>query len=144
MTDVSVRMDGVPGKMWLLPKRPLRCSNFDMPKFEMPAAMRDLVEKGGTQAKENYEKMKAATDEMAGVVEATYATATKGVADYGLMVIDMTRINASAVFDLCRKLMAVKSPSEAMELSAAHARQQFDVVSAQSKELWAFTQTGCD
>ncbi len=140
MSDVSVRMDGSTRKHVPSPKVTFEMPNFDMPKFEMPAAMRDLVEKGGTQAKENYAKMKAANDEMAGVVEATYGTATKGAADYGLKVIEMTRINANAAFDFVGKLMAVRSPSEAVELSAAHARQQFDVVSAQSKELWAFSQ----
>ena len=41
-----------------------------MPKFEMPVAIRDLAEKGGAQAKENYEMMKATTDQMTGMVEA--------------------------------------------------------------------------
>ena len=43
--------------------------------------------------------MKAVTDEMAGVAETTCGTATKGAADYGLRVIEMTRINANAAFD---------------------------------------------
>ena len=33
-----------------------------------------------------------------------------------------------------------KSPSEVIELSTAHARQQFDTVSAQNKELLALAQ----
>ena len=123
MSDVSVRMDGSTRKHVPSPKVTFEMPNFDMPKFEMPAAMRDLVEKGGTQAKENYAKMKAANDEMAGVVEATYGTATKGAADYGLKVIEMTRINANAAFDFVGKLMAVKSPSEDFHLQAVvHAR----------------------
>ena len=36
--------------------------------------------------------------------------------------------------------MSVKSPSEFIELATAQARKQFDVVSAQNKELWALTQ----
>jgi hypothetical protein len=56
--------------------------------------------------------------------------------DYGLKVIHMTRLNASAAFDLFGKLVAVKSQSEAIELSTVHARQQFDAVSTQSRELW--------
>jgi hypothetical protein len=54
-------------------------------------AIRDLAEKGGAQAKENYEKMKATTDEMTGMVEATYATTAKGATACGLKIIEMTR-----------------------------------------------------
>jgi phasin len=95
-------------------------------------AMRETTKpkpsKTGAEAKENYERMKAATDEMTGMVEASYSSAVKGARDYGLKVIDITRANASAAFDLCGKLVTVKSPSEAIELSTAHARQQFDGV----------------
>ena len=83
----------------------------------MPAAIRGLLEKTGVEAKENYEKMKIATDQMTDVVATSYSSAVKGGADYGLKVIDMTRLNASAAFDLFGKLVDVKSPSEAIELS---------------------------
>jgi hypothetical protein len=99
---------------------------FEMPKFEMPAAIRGLLERTGVEAKENYEKLKIATDQMTDVVATSYSSAVKGGTDYGLKVIDMTRLNASAAFDLFGKLVAVKSSSEAIELSTVHARQQFD------------------
>ena len=127
------------------PKAPMNVTSpnatFEMPKFEMPAAIRDLAEKGGAQAKENSEKMKAATDQMTGMVEASYVTAANGATDYGLKIIEMTRVNANAAFDFIGKLVVVKSPSEAIELSTAYGRQQFDAVSTQGKELWALTQT---
>ena len=113
---------------------------FEMPRFEMPAAIRGLLERTGVEAKEHYEKLKIATDQMTDVVATSYSSAVKGVTDYGLKVIDMTRLNASAAFDLFGKLVAVKSPSEAIELSTVHARQQFDAVSTQSRELWTLAQ----
>src|SRR5665213_1764482 len=57
---------------------------FDIPKMEVPAAFRELAEKSVTQAKDNWEKMKAATEEATDLIEDSYATATKGAADYGL------------------------------------------------------------
>jgi hypothetical protein len=36
--------------------------NFEMPKMEIPAAFREFAEKGVSQAKENYEKMKTAAE----------------------------------------------------------------------------------
>jgi phasin len=74
------------------------------------------------------------------VLATSYSSAVKGGTDYGLKVIDITRVNASAAFDLFGKLVAIKSPSEAIEISTAHARQQFDAVSTQSKEIWALAQ----
>jgi len=88
------------------------------------------------EAKENYEKLNIATDQMTDVVATSYSSVVKGGTDYGLKVIHMTRLNASAAFDLFGKLVAVKSQSEAIELSTVHARQQFDAVSTQSRELW--------
>ncbi len=122
------------------PSAAFEAPTFEIPRFEIPVAIRELAEKGGAQAKENYEKMKTAAEGMTGVVEATYATAAKGATDYGLRVIEMTRINTNAAFDFVGKLMSVNSLSEAVELSTAHARQQFDTVSGQNKELLALAQ----
>jgi phasin len=139
MSDAAITVDATTN-----PKAPKNVpppnAAFEMPKFEMPAAVRDLAEKGGAQAKENYGKMKAATDEMTGMVEATYATAAKAATEYGLKVIEMTRINGNAAFDFIGKLVTVRSPSEAIELSTLHARHQFERVSTQSQELWALVQ----
>lgn len=113
---------------------------FEMPKMEVPAAFREFAEKGVSQAKENYEKMKAAAEEATDVLEETYATATKGASEYGLKVIEAARANTNAAFDFYSDLMAVKSLAEVVELSTAHARKQFDTFSAQAKELSAFAQ----
>src|SRR5215213_7317409 len=61
---------------------------FEMPKMEVPAAFREFAEKGASQAKENYEKLKAAAEEATDVLEDTYATAAKGASEYGLKVIE--------------------------------------------------------
>jgi hypothetical protein len=55
-------------------------------------------------------------------------------------VINATRINTSAAFDFYAKLMTMKSFSDVVELATAHARTQFEAVTAQSKELAALTQ----
>lgn len=113
---------------------------FDMPKLEVPAAFREIAEKSVSQAKENYEKLKAATEEATEVLEETYATATKGSTEYGLKLIDAARLNTNAAFDFFSQFIAVKSISEAVELSSAHARKQFEVVTEQTKDLTAIAQ----
>jgi len=113
---------------------------FDIPKMEIPAAFREIAEKGVSQAKENYEKMKAVAEEATDVLEETYATATKGSTEYGLKVLDAARANTNAAFDFFSEFIAVKSLSEAVELSTAHARKQFEQVSAQTRELTSIAQ----
>jgi phasin len=113
---------------------------FEIPKIEMPAAFREAAEKGVAQAKESYEKMKAAAEEATDMLEDTYATATKGCADYGLKMIDAARANTNATFDFASELMTAKSLSEMIELSTAHTRKQFEALTAQTKELTALAQ----
>ncbi len=113
---------------------------FDMPKVEMPAAFREFAERGVAQAKESYEKMKAAAEEATDVLETTYSTATKGASDYGLKVIEVARVNTNAAFDFAGEIMAAKTLSEVVELTSAHARKQFEALTQQSKELGALAQ----
>jgi phasin len=113
---------------------------FDMPKVEMPAAFREFAERGVAQAKDTYEKMKAAAEEATDVLETTYSTATKGASDYGLKVIEVARANTNAAFDFAGEIMAAKTLSEVVELTSAHARKQFEQLTSQSKELSALAQ----
>ena len=110
------------------------------PGVEAPAAFRDMAEKSLSQAKDNYEKMKSAAEEATGVLEDTYATASKGAADYALKVIEMTRENANATFDFAVELLGAKTFSDFVELSSAHARKQFETMSEQTKELASLAQ----
>ena len=113
---------------------------FEMPKMEVPAAFREMAEKSVTQCKDNWEKMKAATEEATDVIENSYATATKGFADYGLKMIESARVNTNAAFDYAGKLMTVKSVSDAVELSTTHLRSQYEAFNEQAKELTALAQ----
>ncbi len=114
--------------------------NFEIPKMEIPAAFREIAEKSVSQAKETYEKMKSATEEATDVLEDTYATATKGAVRLRPQVIEAARANTNAAFDFYSELMTVKSLSEVVELSTAHARKQFETLTAQTKDLAALAQ----
>jgi phasin len=113
---------------------------FEIPKVEMPAAFREFAERGVAQAKDTYEKMKAAAEEATDVLETTYSTASKGASDYGLKMIETARINTNAAFDFVGELITAKSPSELIELSSTHLRKQFETLTEQSKELGALAQ----
>jgi phasin len=114
--------------------------NFEMPTMDMPVAFREFAEKGVAQAKEAYDKMKSAAEESTAMLEDTYATATKGVTAYNLKLIECARANMNAAFDFTTEFLSAKSMSEAVELSSAHARKQFEAMSAQGKELTSLAQ----
>jgi phasin len=113
---------------------------FEMPSMEVPPAFREFAEKGVAQAKENYEKMKSVAEEATGVLEETYANASKGANEYGLKVIENARTNSNAAFDLFGALLGAKTYSEVVELSTGFLREQFDAVTAQVKDLSACAQ----
>ena len=107
---------------------------------ELPAALREIAEKTLTQAKTGYDKIRAAAEDTTGMMETTYANASKGSADYGLAMLEQARANTNSAFDYFAKLMTVKSVAEAVEVTTAHARQQFETSTEQVKELTALAQ----
>ena len=120
-------------------------TGFEMPKFEIPnmevpPAFREIAEKGVAQAKENYEKAKAVAEEATGVLEDTYANASKGAAEYGAKLIETSRVNTNAAFDLFGALLNAKTFAETVELSTGYMRKQFDTVTEQVKDLSATAQ----
>ena len=118
---------------------------FEMPKFglpntEMPEAFREMAEKGVAHVRDTNAKVKAACEQVADLLENTYATFAKGAEDYNIKLIEIARTNTRAAFDYAHELLDVKSPSEFVELSTARMRNQFDIVSAQNNELCAVAQ----
>src|SRR5262245_44794912 len=81
---------------------------FDIPSMEVPVAFREFAEKGIAQAKDGYAKMKAVAEDTTGVMETTYTTASKGAAEYGLKVIELSKANSATAFDFIGKLLTVK------------------------------------
>ena len=110
---------------------------YEMPKMEVPAELREMTDKGVAHARDTYAKAKVASEEAADLLENTYSTVAKGVTEYNLKLIEIARTNTRTAFDYVHELLGVKSPSEFIELSTAHLRKQFDIVSEHNKELCA-------
>jgi phasin len=110
------------------------------PKMGTPQAFREMADKGTAQAKASYDKMSAATAEASSVIQNAGATAAQGFKDGNAKVIEFARANSNAAFDYANQLLAVKSPSEFIQVSTEQARKQFEVLSEQTKELTALSQ----
>jgi len=106
----------------------------------MPASIHEMADKGIAQTKDNFKNAQAATAEAGYVFQNAYSVAVKGATDYNLKVFEIARFNINAAFDYARELLGVKTPSEFVELSSARVRQQFETMTAQTKELAALAQ----
>ena len=113
---------------------------YEMPKMEIPAEFREITDKGVAHARDACAKAKVASEEAADLFKNTYATVANAATDYNLKLIEIFRTNTRAAFDHVHELLGVKSPSEFIELSTAHLRKQYDIVSAQNKDLCALSQ----
>jgi phasin len=109
---------------------------FDMPFFAMSGLFGGIAEQGVVRARENYEKMKAASGEMVDIFRETYSTNAKGAADYGSKIIEISGANTNSAFDFLTNLMGTKSLSEIITLSTTQSRKNVEAASARNRELW--------
>jgi phasin len=116
------------------PSKPEK-SRFELPKVEIPAEFRDMADKSVSQVKETYEKLKSVAEDATDVIEDSFATARKGASELGLKMIEVARENSNSTFDFVTKLLNAKSLSEAVELSTAQTRKQYEAMKAQTKDL---------
>src|SRR5215468_1083029 len=103
-------------------------ANFDLSKLEVPPAFREYADGAVIQAKRGHEKLKAAVEEATELLESTYTTVSKGASDYGMKVIEITRINTNTAFDFAEKLLAAKTPAEVVTLANSHASKQLETL----------------
>ena len=108
--------------------------------FEVPEQMRAFAEKGVSQARDSYAKFKDVAESHNGTIEAVFASASKGASAYSAKLMEIMKANTSATLDFAQELVAVKTPSEAMELWTNHAKKQFEALTGYGKELVELSQ----
>ncbi|WP_299810771.1 phasin [uncultured Roseibium sp.] len=108
---------------------------FAMPKMEVPAAFREATEKGIENARDAYAKVKTAAEDATDLMEDTFETSRQGVVEFNHKAVDAAKANTDAAFTFFKDLMSAKSVAEAIELQSTFAREQFEAVSSQTKEM---------
>lgn len=106
---------------------------------EIPSSVVDVFDKGLARAKDAHEKLTAIMENSTGAFEEAFSCAQRGVGEYRVKLMEIGRANTNSAFDLARGALEAKSLPELFELVAAHQRKQFDLASAQMKELSALT-----
>jgi phasin len=108
--------------------------------FEVPEQMRAFAEKGVSQARDGYARLKDVAETHNSTIEAVFASAGKGASEYSAKLMEIVKANTTASLDFAQELIGVKTPSEALELWTSHAKKQFETFSAYSKELAELSQ----
>jgi phasin len=103
--------------------------------FQLPEQMRAFAEKGVSQAREGYAKLKDAAETHNSTVEAVFNSASKGSVELSSALLDIAKTNTNASFDFAHSLIGVKTPSQVMELWSGFARSQFEAFTGQSRQL---------
>ncbi|MGY2907520.1 phasin family protein [Bradyrhizobium sp. URHC0002] len=110
-----------------------------MPFLAVPGIFSGLAEQNMTRAKENIEKMKTASGAINDALLQAYSANAKGAANYAAKVIEFSGTNTRSAFDFLAQLLGMKSPSEILQLSAAHGSKNIAATAAQGRELWELT-----
>ena len=108
--------------------------------FEVPEQVRAFAEKGVSQARDNYARFKDVAETNNSTIEAVFSNASKGYSEYSAKLMEIAKANTSASLDFAQELVAVKTPSEALELWTGHAKKQFEAFTAWGKELSEISQ----
>jgi phasin len=113
---------------------------FAVAGAEMPTACREFAEKSLIHIRDGYERLQVATRQATEVIEDIYATAAEGASKYQQNLVAATDANVSAILDYTAKLLVAKSLSDLIELTMTCARQQFETMTVQTKEISLLTQ----
>ncbi|KIZ39651.1 MULTISPECIES: phasin [Rhodopseudomonas] len=108
--------------------------------FQLPEQVRAFAEKGVSQARESYSKLKDAAESQNGAIEAMFSSVSKGASEYSAKLLDIAKTNTSANFDFAQGLFGAKTMPEAFEMWTSHAKKQLELLTAQTKDLAELTQ----
>lgn len=112
---------------------------FGDQKLEIPDTVRAMAEQHIDRARKSYETFKNAAEEATDMMEDAYESARKGFVDLNLKAIDNAKANSDRAFAFAKEFVSAKSMSEAVELQTKFAREQFETLSGQMKEMQELT-----
>lgn len=104
------------------------------PGLEVPPEMRDMLEKGVSQAREGFGKLMQAADEAATQVDRKAGAAQNKAMEMHRQTMNFTESHVSAAFDLAANLVKAKSLEEVMRLQTEYMTKQFAALRGQIQQ----------
>lgn len=105
-----------------------------IPGFDVPPEMRDMLEKGVSQARQGFETVMAAADEAARTLDEKAGSAQSQAKDLRRKTLDFTGQNVQAAFELAANLVKAKSLDEVMKLQTDYMTSQFATLRGQIQD----------
>lgn len=105
------------------------------PVANLQEMMRLAAESSVERSKLAYERLRSSAEETTETIESAFKVATDGSSAISNKAIDLLRLNANSFFDLAKSLTEAKTLSEVVVLQTQFARQQFEALSGQAKEM---------
>ena len=101
---------------------------------------RRFAEKSATTARDAMPRSTASAEEMTQAVRQGYFTAAEAVRGFNMKLIEVAKDNTVATFNFAQQVATAKGPSEAVGLWSCYARERFETLTDQSRELTALAQ----
>jgi len=101
----------------------------------VPEGVRALAEKTVAQTRGAYDRSLDDFDASVTTFERSFDAAGQSATAFNRKIIDITRRNVDASFDLATSLAGAKNLADIVELQAAFWRKQFSVLTAQAEEV---------
>ena len=101
----------------------------------VPEGVRALAEKTVAQTRGAYDRSLDAFDASVTTFERSFDAAGQSATAFNRKIIDITRRNVDASFDLATSLAGAKNLADIVELQAAFWRKQLGVLTAQAEEV---------
>ncbi len=105
---------------------------------------REFAEKGATQSRDAYGRMKTAAEEATRTMESTIHSAQAGSLEIGLKAIDALRTNTEMSWSHMQSLMGARSLSQLLELQTTFVRRQAELTIEQARSLQEAAQKVAD
>jgi phasin len=106
-----------------------------MPKFEIPAEMRQMAEQSVEQARKAFDGFIAAAQKAVSTFEGQAAVAQAGARDVGKKAMTFAEQNVANSFEFAHKLVRAKDAREIAGLHSEFIRAQMEALSNQAEEL---------
>ena len=98
------------------------------------------VQKGADMAREGIERGTRAAQEGAQAAERSYSAAFDNMRELQMKLFEIAQHNTRIGVELVGDLTSARSPADLVEIWTAYSRKQFDMLSAQGKELAELSQ----
>ena len=106
-----------------------------MPKFEIPAEMRQMAEQSVEQARKAFDGFIAAAEQAVSTFGGQAAVAQAGARDVGKKAMTFAEQNVANYFAFAQKLVRAKDVQEVLRIHSEFIREQMEALSNQAKEL---------